>query len=213
MAVSADVKLDIYNRALLILGSRALASLSEAREPRRVLDEAWGSGDNAVLRALEEADWNFATKAVEGVVSPSVTPYFGFRYAFGKPDDLRRLTALSASPTFARSMDARDYVDEAGYWYTNYGTIYVRYISDHTDYGLDSSKWTEHFKEYLAASLAERTGVRITNDEQAQRRIMYVKDQSKKQARGNDAMDEGHKPLPHGSWVTSRSSRHSRENG
>jgi hypothetical protein len=208
MAIADSVKLDIYNRALQILGSRTLSSLSEAREPRRELDQAWGPANNLVLRALEEADWNFATKSVKGLASTSIEPSFGYRFAYDKPDDLVRLTELSSSATFGHSMVHKvDYLDEADYWYTNVAVIYVRYVSDDDAYGFDSGKWTEAFKEYLAASLAQKTCVKITNSEDAMRRIMFLKDDSKKHARGRDTMDEGHKRLPKGSWVQSRGQR------
>jgi hypothetical protein len=41
-------KLKLYNDALGILGERRLASLTENREPRRVLDEVWDAGKGVV---------------------------------------------------------------------------------------------------------------------------------------------------------------------
>ena len=37
-------RLQLYNSALLLLGERNLASLSENREPRRLLDHVWDTG-------------------------------------------------------------------------------------------------------------------------------------------------------------------------
>jgi hypothetical protein len=207
MAISDGVKLDIYNRALLILGSRRLSSLSENREPRHLLDQAWGSNDNVIARALEVADWNFATKAVKGVASTSLEPAFGYEYTFDKPDDLVRLTSLSSSPGVSRAMDYGDYADEANFWYTNVDQIYVRYVSNADDYGFDSSKWTEAFKEYVAACLAEDVCEPITNSDTKLRRVMYIKTEAKKHAKSRDAMDEGFKRLPSGTWSRSRGTR------
>ena len=44
MAITNSDRLDVYNGALRRLGSRRLASLTENREPRRVLDDIWNNG-------------------------------------------------------------------------------------------------------------------------------------------------------------------------
>ena len=61
MPITDDIKLDIYNDALIVLGSRRLLTLSEDRKPRHVLDDVWGTDNKIVIRALERADWNFAS--------------------------------------------------------------------------------------------------------------------------------------------------------
>ena len=78
-------KLSIYNGALTIIGERKLASLTENREPRYKLDEIW---DNDMIdRCLQMGQWKFAKRTVELTASPSVTPSFGFQYAFEQPAD------------------------------------------------------------------------------------------------------------------------------
>ena len=95
MAISADIKLDIYNGALLRLASRKLASLTEGRESRRVLDQYWGAQNKIVSYALERGDWNFALRARKLEADTAVEPQWGWTYAYEKPTDFRRLSALS----------------------------------------------------------------------------------------------------------------------
>src|SRR5690349_21802567 len=107
-------KLTLYNDALLILGERKLASLAEAREPRRALDDAY---DLTLRYALEQGYWNFAIRAVQLAASASVTPAFGYMHAFTKPADFVRVVEQSASETFSPPLIGKEIVDEPGYWY------------------------------------------------------------------------------------------------
>src|SRR5688572_33121578 len=107
-------KLDLYNQALLILGERRLASLSEAREPRRALDDAW---DSSLRFCLEQGFWNFAMRAIEAQASASVVPTFGYAHAFTKPSDWIRSYQVSASETFDPPL--LNFVDEPNTWYAD----------------------------------------------------------------------------------------------
>ena len=139
MAISNTDRLDVYNGALRRLGSRRLASLTENREPRRVLDDIWNNGA-LVNYALERGEWNFALRSVQGAYNAGITPGFGFRCAFDKPDDFRRLAGLSADEYFRRPLTAEEYTDEGGYWLSDNDTIFIRYVSSHDNYGYDSSR-------------------------------------------------------------------------
>lgn len=207
-----SVKLRLYNGALRRLGERKLSSLTEARKPRRVLDTIWG-GDNEVIHyCLERGDWNFAMKSAEGSYSTSVTPSFGFQRAFTKPEDMKRLSALSASATLTPPLTNDQYRDEAGYWYADVETIYVSYVSDADDYGLDASKWSEQFKEMVELKLAYEACDEITNSERKLQRLDAQLRAAMKSAKSHDAMAEGVKFPPRGSWVAARGGGRSREN-
>lgn len=212
MAVTDDVKLDVYNHALRILGSRRLASLTEARKPRRLLDDAWGSGDKGVLTCLEHADWNFASRVSKLEYDPAMETSFGWEYTYQKPDDVRRLSILSASEYLRPPLTAEQYSDQEGYWLCNYVELYVRYVSDGTDYGLDSGKWSEAFKDYVAAYLAVEIVEPLTNSDRLFRKAIYTKEKALSQAKTRDAQDEGVKFPPQGSWSRSRGGRGSGDN-
>lgn len=204
MAISNTDKLDVYNGALRRLGSRRLASLTEAREPRRVLDDIWNNGA-LVNYALERGEWNFALRSVQGAYNTGISPGFGFRRAFDKPDDFRRLAALSADEYFRIPLTAHQYTDEGGYWLSDQDTLYIRYVSSHDSYGYDSSRWTESFRYYLECCLAYEACERITNSGAKLEKVEQQMRSYLSQAKSTDAMQEGVKFPPRGAWASSRS--------
>jgi hypothetical protein len=191
-------KLATYNSALLILGERKIASLAEAREPRRALDDAW---DDAVAYCLEQGYWNFAMRSIQSDSSASVTPTFGYTYAFSKPSDFVKLYAFGSTGTFDPPL--LDVVDEAGYWYANVDPLYVKFVSNDTAYGLDLSQWSESFTDYLANRLAIKTCKRITGAFPSDD-LRREETKARAMALSKDAMDEPPKFPPRGTWVTSR---------
>lgn len=191
-------KLDLYNQALLILGERRLASLGEAREPRRALDDAW---ESSLRFCLEQGFWNFAMRAIEAQASASVVPTFGYAHAFTKPNDWIRSYQVSASETFDPPL--LNFVDEPNYWYADSDPLYVRYVSDDTVYGRDMSIWPETFTDYVAHHLALRTSSRITGNA-ADDALRAATRRARADARSKDAMNEPTRFPPAGTWVTSR---------
>lgn len=191
-------KLERYNGALLILGERKLASLSEAREPRRALDDAW---DNTISYCLEQGFWNFAMRAIQADSSASVTPTFGYQYAFQKPSDFIRMYRQSASEQMEPPL--LDIVDEPNYWFANCDPLFVKYVSDSTAYGMDLSLWPATFCEYVDARLALKTCKRITGKDPSADMIRAEK-VARADARAKDAMNEPPGFAPTGTWVNSR---------
>lgn len=154
-------RLSLYNDALLLCGERALSNLSEDTEPRRLLDQLWS--DQGVDMCLEEAQWEFAMRSVRIDYDTGITPDFGYHRAFDKPTDWI-LTSSVCMDEFFRVPLLR-YVDEVGFWYSDLDTIYVRYVSNDSTYGMDLSKWPPSFKEFVASHFASRMILKITNDE------------------------------------------------
>ena len=192
-------KLAIYNDALGWLNERKLASLTEAREPRRVLDDAW---DGVVAHCFESGVWNWAMRAVELVSSPSVEPAFGYNHAFQQPTDMQRFWQMADNPNFEPQLQF--FHDEAGYWYADVDPIWVRYVSNDTGYGMNIGAWTQLFADYVAARLAVRCCGRITGNDTRLDGLMRVEKKAKAAALSNDAMKEPPGRLPVGSWVSSR---------
>ena len=152
-------RLSIYNGALLMTGSRRLASLTENVESRRVLDDIWDN--NGLQRCLEKGLWNHAMRTVQADYSSSVTPPFGFRRAFDKPTDIVRLASLCEDEFFTQPLYR--YQDEGEYWFADLDTIYIRYVSNDASYGLDMSMWPVSFTEYVEGYFALKSIKRLTD--------------------------------------------------
>lgn len=202
-------KLLLYNEAVLTVGERQLSSITEVREPRLILDNIWDTG--AVDHCLEQGQWNFAMRTSMIDYSPSIEPEFGFRRAFDKPTDLIRLTALCQDEFFNSPLT--QYSDEAGFWVCDLDTIYVRYVSNDTQYGADYSLWPRTFAAYVALYLAYKMSLRLTQDSSKRDSIEKDMLRALADARAKDAMAEPTKFLPRGSWSRARNGGRNRGGG
>jgi hypothetical protein len=191
-------KLICYNLTLGNLGERKLASVSEAREPRRVLDTFW---DSVVSYALARGFWNFAMRTVQSVASTSIEPPFGFTEAHLKPTDWVRTYVVSENATLKPAL--MNYVDEAGYLYCYADPIYWKYVSNDVVYGMDLSLWPSSFEAYVSQRLANQACKRITGAAPSDNMLRDEK-RLLANARSEDAMNEPAGFPPSGSWVTSR---------
>ena len=159
----ATTQLVLYNIALYAVGERNVASTDEDREPKRLLDEIWTRGANgAVGYALEQGQWLFASRTQALTASTSVTPSFGFSFAFGKPTDMTRLTNISTSADFGT--DLFYYRFESTSIYSNSSLIWVEYTSNSTVYGNNLSLWPETFTMWMGHWLATQMAPRLKND-------------------------------------------------
>jgi hypothetical protein len=192
-------KLGVFNSALLIAGERNLASLTEAREPQRLLTQAWDAG--AVDYCLESGQWNFATRASKLTYNASITPAFGLSRAFTKPTDHLRTVGFCSDEYFTSYVN---YTEEQGYWYADIDDIYVRYVSNDAAYGKDLSLWPATFTEYVAAYLCSQIIHKLTQDKTERDRVMGLVEKRLDDAKAKDALAEGTKFIPNGSWVRAR---------
>jgi hypothetical protein len=195
-------QLTLYNQALAFLGKRALASLTDQREERHALDVAWSV---VTAYCLERKFWNFTYRSIEIDASSTVTPLFGFLYAFTIPDDWIRTRLLSAVPTFSPPL--LDVKEETGYWFANLTPIYVQYNSNDLLYGMNVGKWPSSFADYVALRLASQSCVRITGANKllsGSEGLVKQEQRAYKIAAANCAMNEAVGFAPASSWVRSR---------
>lgn len=148
----ATTRLKIYNGALLLLGELRLATLTEDREARRLLDDVYN--DDGIRYCLEQAQWYFAMRSTRLDYNPSVEPAWGYNRAFTKPDDWVTTSGVFRDE-FLKS-PLLEYNDEAGFWYAEEDEIFVQYVSDHTSFGLNLSLWPSVFTDYVKAYFAGR---------------------------------------------------------
>lgn len=197
----ATGQLSLYQGALLHCGSESLKDLTENREPKRKLDQVWDSG-RFVKNCLEQADWNFALRTQRIDYDPSITPEFGYQFAFAKPEDWVRTAMISSSGDFSRALTR--YSDEAGYWFAAVDTLYVQFVSNDAEYGLDYSKWTESFTEWVEAKLAKKVFKRLTSAKTDYDELVKEEIRLFKRAQRNDVRAQPSVFLPRGNWASSR---------
>lgn len=198
-------QLQVYNGALRNLKETRLATITEAREARYLLDDVWAAG--AVRYCLEQGLWRFSVRTMEIEADDTVTPSFGYTYAFAYPSDYVRLVEISADEMFSAPL--LDYRPESQYWYSNVDTLYVRYVSDDAAYGGDLDLWTEGFRHFVELYLAWQisgnfTGAEGETIEKKMRRQLSS-------ARSKDAMNEPAKFKPIGRWVAARMNGYNNE--
>lgn len=204
----AATKLSLYNGALALLGERKLASLSENREPRRALDDAWDDG--AVNFCLAAGQWKFAKRTVQLTAEVAMAPEFGYRKAYQVPSDLMRTTSL-CSDEYGNA-PLLQYTQEAGFWFADVEPLYVGYVSNGASYGGDYSLWPAEFVSYVEAYLAYKVCTRITQDETKFDKLYKLQKKLLTDAASSDAMEGPTVFPPPGSWVASRG-RGRRERG
>lgn len=198
-------RLYLYNEALRLCGERS-TTLTEAREPRYLLDEVWNNG--GVKHCLENGFWRFATRLLRIDYDTDVTPAFGYTYAFTKPTDWCRTSGICSDEYFRTPL--LQYVEEAGYWYSDLQQIYVMYVSNGDSYGNDLTVWTQQFADYVATHFARKICFKLTKDKELLDMLTKEEDKAWKSAKSHDASGSPTQfPAP-GSWVTSRSSRYGR---
>lgn len=195
----AASKLGLYNAALRLIGERSLASLTEAREPRRALDEIY---DGALAFCLEQGQWNFATRSIEATPTASIDPGFGYVNAFLKPDDWVRTVGVCTDAYFREPL--LEYTDEAGYWWSDLDDIFIRYVSNGANYGGDLSKWPASYQKFVELYMAVQVCPRLTSSESKSEVLKRDLHRALIEARSRDAMNEASVVLPAGSWVRSR---------
>jgi hypothetical protein len=202
-------RLQLYNQALRTCGERALASLTEEREPRRLLDAVWAEG--GVDNCLEQGQWNFAMRAVQIDYDTNVSPAFGLAYGFTKPSDWIRTAGVCSDERFATPLI--QYKDEAGFWYADITPIYVRYVSNDSGFGGDMSKWPGTFDQFVAAFFASEIIFKLTADKERVALVERALKLRKRDALNKDAMNDPTTFPARGSWSSARGGGYRRDGG
>lgn len=202
-------KLSLYNGALTVIGERKLANLTENRESRFKLDDVFGN--DLIDRVLQMGQWRFAARSVELQASPSVTPSFGYQFAFDRPADWIRTMKVAQDEYFKQPLTRVSV--EAAWWFSDLELIYVQYVSNDSQYGNDFSLWPMNFTEmvehYMAFKVAPRlTGLDIDSDALEKKWKRWKSD-----AKATDAMEESTQWPPQGAWASSRQGFRSGDRG
>ena len=192
-------RLSIFNGALRALGERRLASVTEDHQSRRECDDAY---DDVVANCLEAGFWNFAMRTVELEASTDVVPEFGMTYAYEKPSDWVRTYKMSASERFDPPLE--DWHDEGGYIFADIEPLYMRYVSNDTDAGLNLALWPRSFVTFVELSLAMAVCLNVKSSETTLDMLSKRLRRAKADAMAKDAMNQAVEFPPTGTWVQSR---------
>lgn len=198
--MTAPTKLSLYNGALRLLGQSRLATLTDVSEGRRLLDDAWAA--DVVRTCLARGPWQFASRTVMLDPSPSESTSFGYANVYTKPDDWVKTIALTSDAFLDRQI-MRVHEDGSN-WYTDEDPIYLRYVSDDTNYGRDYSRWSEGFIKYVEASLASEIALALTHDDKVADRAEKKQSEALLDAQNENAMGQPSKSLLPGAWAAAR---------
>lgn len=194
-------KLQVYNMALLNIKESKLASLTEGREARRVLDEFY---DHELQLIMEAGFWKFALRSVKITSDPSTVPDFGPRYAFNKPNDWVRTYEVSGSEALQPPLE--DWLEESNAILADVDPLYMRYVSNSDDgYGHDLDRWTARFVRAFSWALSASIAPKVTGASgDAMERIEEQRKKTLAEALAFEAMREPMKRPPQGRWNTGR---------
>jgi hypothetical protein len=144
-------QLTLYSGALRNIKHRQLSALTDDVEERYLLDNVYADTKNL---CLSMGNWNFAGRTAAIEAATDVESEFGYSYAVEKPSDWVRTVQVSGNGDFYPQAQAGEYVDEGDYWNCNVDPLYVRYVSNHANYGGDLARWPIAFVRYVEWELA-----------------------------------------------------------
>lgn len=195
-------KLTLYNLCLHHLARRKLKALTDPVEARRVIDDVY---DHVVMFCLERKPWNFVYRTVKMDASSTLTPAFGFLYAFPIPNDWIRTHKVSAVETLDPPL--LQYREEGDYWYANLTPLYVQYNSLDATLGLDLGRWPASFTDWVALRLARMACKGVTGSVEllnGPNGIIREEERAQRVAAANAALNDPVGFAPRGSWTRSR---------
>jgi hypothetical protein len=206
-------RLQLYQGACMLCGERSVTSLTENVPVRGYLDEVWAQ--DGVKACLEAGQWKFATRAQRLDYDPSYTAPFGFRRAFAKPTDWVLSVAVCQDEYYNEPLIR--YSDEVGYWLSDLDQIFVKFVSNDTDFGQNLSAWPESFTNFVKHYFAAKIIKRVSSDKALIGDLLGngkpgngAMEMAKETAKGKDAFNGPMQLPPTGAWVRSRYGRGSR---
>jgi hypothetical protein len=195
-------KLEVYNIAMRYLGAVRLHptnGLTENRPDRKELDAVY---DHSLALMLLEGIWYYAIRTIEITADPDIEPAFGFPYAYAHPEDFVALAKISNDPYLRNEIG--EFSNENKVIACSYPSIYMSYISNGTDYGLDLGKMSAKFVEAWGCRMAMMTGLPVTGQRNDDESLEVKFRRRLDDALGKEALDQRVKGKPPGRWTQSR---------
>lgn len=187
-------KLEIWNRALQLVGAKRVSSLEDTTASGRAVAACY---DTLLDAELEKHCWNFATgRATLAAVTPA--PEFGRSAEFVLPSDY--ICLLRPYPE--QNGHHIDYVIEGKKIVTNLGApLYIRYVKRVTD----ANSMPALFRESLSHSIAIGICEELTQSRSKKEGLEGSYKQVVALARRKNAFETVARMPPEDDWVTVRS--------
>ncbi|QDP61488.1 MAG: hypothetical protein Unbinned8596contig1000_1 [Prokaryotic dsDNA virus sp.] len=154
-SVVDDVKLTVFNNALITARQQRLTSLNDDSDTRYKLDVIWAG--NPALHCAELVKPSFALKTVKLSTSTTSNEH-GFSNVFDLPEGYVDIHALYMDANLDQRVER--YIIDGDTIACEHDTVYLRYI-DATTVN-DLSNWTSSFTRivysYIAVEIAEQIG-------------------------------------------------------
>jgi len=132
-------QLEVFNRALDLLGSEPLDTLTDEQPRQYTLNRHWDAALHELLRAYP---WNWAKKREE-LSAESPAPDYGWAYRYPLPDDYLLIVGFNEEDVYTES----DLFEiEGGFIMTDEDEAQIEYIAKPTDgsgSGIDADWTTE----------------------------------------------------------------------
>ncbi len=178
-------QVEIFNKALVLLGAKIITDPSESDELSTIYD-------TCRKELLAEHPWNFALVRAE-LGQLLSTPEFEFNYQYQLPSDCIRI--------WKASCPVSNYVQEGDRILTNDSSFSILYISDVTD----TAKFSPSFVNCLALKLAKDSGISISDNQSIVDRVERNYTITLARAKTIDAQsDYGFYYTEEGTWYNSR---------
>jgi hypothetical protein len=197
----ATTVLSVYNKALRLIRESSLTSLSEVRESRYLLDEAW---DEVLKEMVEAGFWHFAMRDVKITYDPDVTPNFGYRYCFNMPADWVKTYMVAVDERL--NIPYEHWMEQANALWAEVTPLYLRYVSNSSSgYGYDLDRWTAGFVKAFSSRLALEIAPKASGSSDSLiERVKAQHEEDMAKALSFEAMRQPPRRLPQGEWNKSR---------
>ena len=184
----------LYNKALEILELDPINSNDDESERKIALDYALDN--KAVETVFELIAWDFPIKSVKLEYDTSVTPEWGYQYAFAVPSDLVRIESFASDEYFRNPVN---YLQEGDYYFCDENIIYLKYVANTLFANPDG--WPTYIFNLVAAEMARRS-TRLPGTDKSHVEFKYQ--EYKEEAYNTDAQRNSPQVITEGNWNRAR---------
>ena len=163
----AASKLGLYQDALQIIGQRQLTGLTEDREPRHILDNAYDN--DAIAYCLEIVKPVFS-RITTKLSSPSTSAQHALDSVHTLPSDYLDIVKVYSDDKLDQEIER--YIIEGNTLACEYGTIYLRYVSD--THITSFTNWTSTFSHIVSAYLAREISKKLAPTQYEESNTLFL---------------------------------------